>query len=253
MRSIQSYQSVPGRATGAAARGPAGLLAILVALAAALVLQGCGSGTGSSGGGPSGTGAPPPKDLGGVEVREYNGEKLGSVNDFRENSIKGPQRVDARTYRLKVDGKVSQPATYTYQQVTSEETTYTKVLQLDCVEGWSVKFLVEGVLLSDLIDRAKPDSDAVTVIFHAADGYTTSLPLDYVRARKILLGYRMNGLTLPEERGFPFQVMAESKWGYKWCRWVERVELSSDPDYRGYWESRGYSNTANLGEGFFGR
>ena len=26
-----------------------------------------------------------------VEIREYQGEKLSSVNDFRENSIKGPQ------------------------------------------------------------------------------------------------------------------------------------------------------------------
>jgi DMSO/TMAO reductase YedYZ molybdopterin-dependent catalytic subunit len=160
---------------------------------------------------------------------------------FRENSINGPQDVARATYRLRVDGKVAVPATYRYEDVVTKETTYTKVVTLNCVEGWSVKVLWEGVLLSDLIDRAKPTADATTVVFHAEDGYTTSLPLDYIRSNKILLAYRMNGLELPRERGFPFQVVAQDRWGYKWCRWVTRIELSSDPKYLGYWEQRGYS------------
>ena len=40
--------------------------------------------------------------------------------------------------------------------------------------------------------------------------------------------------------------MAESKWGYKWIKWITRIELSDDADYEGYWESRGYSNDADL-------
>jgi DMSO/TMAO reductase YedYZ molybdopterin-dependent catalytic subunit len=180
-----------------------------------------------------------------VEVRDYKGEKLGSVGDFRENSIKGPQVVDRGTYRLRVDGAVEESATYRYDQVLSEETTYSKVVTLNCVEGWSVKVLMEGVLLSDLIDRARPASDAVTVVFHAVDGYTTSLPLAYVRDRRILLAYRMNGIELPTERGFPFQVVSEDKWGYKWCKWVSRIELSRDASYQGYWETRGYSSSGD--------
>lgn len=35
-----------------------------------------------------------------------------------------------------------------------------------------------------------------------------------------MLAYKMNGVTLPPERGFPFQVVAQSKWGYKWVKWV---------------------------------
>lgn len=40
--------------------------------------------------------------------------------------------------------------------------------------------------------------------------------------------------------------MTESKRGYKWVKWVTRIELSNDPDYEGYWESRGFSNDADL-------
>jgi DMSO/TMAO reductase YedYZ molybdopterin-dependent catalytic subunit len=56
----------------------------------------------------------------------------------------------------------------------------------------------------------------------------------------------MNGVILPPERGFPFQLVAESKYGYKWIKWVTTIEISSDANFRGYWESRGFSNEANL-------
>lgn len=206
-------------------------ITIAVALAAALLTAGCASRPATGG------------KLPGVEVRQYKGQRLDSVNDFRENSIKGPQHVDIATYRLKVGGLVDAPATYTYNDVLSKETTYTKVMQLDCVEGWSVKLLWEGVLLSDLIDHSKPSSEATTIVFHAADGYTTSLPLEFVRSHKILLAYKMNGITIPEERGYPFMVVAEDHWGYKWAKWVTSIELSNDPKYLGYWEQRGYSQT----------
>ncbi len=191
--------------------------------------------------------------LPGVEIRDYQGQRLDSVNDFRENSIKGPQHVDISTYVLTVDGLVSSPATYTYDQVLSRETTYTKVTQLDCVEGWSVKLLWEGVLLSDLIDRAKPSEAATAVVFHAVDGYTTSLPLQTVRDSKILMAYKMNGIRIPDERGFPFMVVAEDHWGYKWAKWVSGIELSGDPNFLGYWEQRGYSQTGLRSQDMFAR
>ena len=52
---------------------------------------------------------------------------------------------------------------------------------------------------------------------------------------------------------FPFQLVAESKWGYKWIKWITMIELSDDSGYRGYWESKGFSNTGDLNESFFGR
>ena len=33
-----------------------------------------------------------------AEIREYQGEKLSSINDFRENSIKGPQYINISDY-----------------------------------------------------------------------------------------------------------------------------------------------------------
>ena len=194
-----------------------------------------------------------PSELEPVGITEYEGQKLSSADDFRENSIKGPQYVDMGSYQLEVSGLVENPKSYTYDEVTSENQHYKKVVTLDCVEGWSATMLWEGVLVKDLIAESGPLADAKVVIFHAHDGYTTSLPLEYVMDNNIMMAHKMNEMNLPPERGFPFQLVAESKWGYKWIKWVTEIELSDDVNYRGYWENRGYSNDADLDKGFFER
>ena len=190
-------------------------------------------------------------DLAGVEVREYQGENLSSVNDFRENSIMGPQEIDADSYRLAVSGLVQNQSQYTYDQVIGDHDLYKKAVTLDCVEGWSVKILWEGVLVKDLLNEAGVLPDAKVVIFHAYDGYTTSLPIDYILNNDIIMAYKMNDVILPAERGFPFQLVAESKWGYKWIKWITEIEVSDNTSYEGYWESRGFSNNGDLDESFF--
>ena len=109
-----------------------------------------------------------------------------------------------------------------------------------------MKILWEGFLLKDLLSEAGISPEAVNVIFYAYDDYSTSLPLDYILNNDILIAYKMNGLTLPPERGFPFQLVAESKYGYKWIKWITTIELSDNVNYRGFWESRGYPNDANV-------
>ena len=186
------------------------------------------------------------KDLESVEIREYQGENLSSVNDFRENSIKGPQQVDVEVYHLEITGLVENPQTYTYNEVISKNQLYKKVVTLNCVEGWSATILWEGLLVKDLLTQASPLASAKVVIFHAYDDYTTSLPIDYIMDNEIIIAYKMNEIPLPPERGFPFQLVAQSKWGYKWIKWITTIELSDDVNYKGYWESRGFSNSADL-------
>lgn len=185
-----------------------------------------------------------------VEVRSYEGKDLSSIADFRENSIAGPQHVNLSAYRLEVTGLVDAPKNYTYEEVLTRQ-KYSKVVTLYCVEGWSVDILWEGVLLKDLFEETGVLDGANTVIFRAQDGYSTSLPLDYLMKNDIMLAYRMNNVTLPEERGFPFQLVAEERWGYKWIKWVTKIELSNDTSYRGYWEQSGYSQDGSLDKSKF--
>jgi DMSO/TMAO reductase YedYZ molybdopterin-dependent catalytic subunit len=185
-----------------------------------------------------------------VEIKEYEGRKLSSINDFRENSIKGPQYLGKESYRLEINGLVNNPQTYTYDEIIHRP-NYQKVVTLNCVEGWSVTILWEGILVKDLIKEAGINPKAKIIIFNSQEGYSTSFPLDYIMKNDIMMAYKMNGLTLPPERGFPFQLVAENKWGYKWIKWITQIELSDNENYRGYWESRGYSNDGDLDKNFF--
>ncbi|MFH1199798.1 MAG: molybdopterin-dependent oxidoreductase [Candidatus Micrarchaeota archaeon] len=195
---------------------------------------------------PTGNSPFTPTALNETIVLAYNGTRLDAPSVLRENSINGPQYVDRLGYRLQIYGLVERPVNLTYDEVVFDASAlphYSKVVELDCVEGWSANLLWEGVLVKDLVARAGGASaGANTVIFHAADGYTTSFPLTYFDGSGILLAYRQDNLSLTPATGFPFQLVAESKWGYKWIKWVTGIELSNDAGYKGYWESRGYSN-----------
>jgi DMSO/TMAO reductase YedYZ molybdopterin-dependent catalytic subunit len=180
------------------------------------------------------------------EIREYEGQDLSSISDFRENAIRGTQYINASDYSLTIGGLVNKILEYTYDEIVNRFQKYQKVITLHCIEGWSVDILWEGFLLEDLLNEADLNSTAKTVIFYAVDGYSTALPLDYILENKILIAYKMNGLTLPPERGFPFQLVAESKFGYKWIKWITEIELSDNENYLGFWERRGYSNEANV-------
>ena len=136
------------------------------------------------------------------------------------------------------------PQSLTYQQVLSLPVVK-RAVTLHCVEGWKEHLLFEGVRLADLFAPARPREGVRTVIFHAADGYSSSLPYDDVIRLDIMLAAMINGRVLDAKRGFPFQVVAQSKLGYKWVKWLTRIELS-DKTYKGYWEKRGYDNKADV-------
>lgn len=186
-----------------------------------------------------------------VEIREYQGERLSSLNDFNENAIKGTQRVDINEYLLEIVGLVQETKEFSYNEIINNFNHYKKVATLDCVEGWIVKILWEGILVKDLIGKDNIMPKAKIIIFHAYDGYTTSFPINYIFDNNILLAYKANETILPSNRGFPFMLVAESKWGYKWIKWVTKIEISDDEAFRGFWESRGYANEGDIDKSYF--
>ncbi len=180
-----------------------------------------------------------------TETISYQGQELTPISQQRNNAVKGTQYINRESYRLQVGGLVENPQNFTYEEITGLPQT-SKVVDLICVEGWSFTAKWTGVKMSDLFAETGAFGNATTVIFHSADGYSTSLDVDYLLKNDIILAYRLNDVTLPPERGFPFQLVAEGKYGYKWAKWIVRIELSDSP-YKGYWEERGYNNRADVG------
>ncbi len=187
-------------------------------------------------------GTPTSAELEKSQLAVYQGQTLDSITTSRENSIEGIQYVDVKTWKLTVDGLVTKPTTYTYDELLSKFQHVKRVAHLDCVEGWGETNLWEGVLIKDVLNAVGVKPEAKVVILHAHDGYTTSYPVQYLLSDQRQLTFSLNGVTLTAERGYPLRLAVWDKWGYKWIRWVEHLELSADENYRGYWESRGYSN-----------
>ncbi len=180
------------------------------------------------------------------ELTQYQNQTLSPISAVYQNAIAGTQYINQSTYRLSITGLVNQPLKLTYNQVVNSHQPIQKVVTLNCVEGWSATILWEGIQVNDLLTDAGVNSQATVVIFKASDGYTTALPLDYVVQNHIMIAYKMNNVTLTPEIGWPFMVVAQDQYGYKWAKWLTEIEVSSDTGYLGYWENRGYSNDATI-------
>ncbi|MCL7475542.1 MAG: molybdopterin-dependent oxidoreductase [ANME-2 cluster archaeon] len=180
-----------------------------------------------------------------IEATQYQGINLSPISQQRITAIFGPQDIDIETYQLQIDGLVERPMNFTYDQVIAYPST-SKVVTLTCVEGWYFTAKWTGIPLGTLLNVTGIKENATAVTFYAVDGYSTSLDLDYLLDNDIMLAYRINDVTLSRERGFPFQLVSEGKWGYKWPKWITRIELR-ETSKKGYWEIRGYSDEANIG------
>lgn len=206
-------------------------------VSAAFLISSCGTGSAA---GPASPGEE-------VEATEYLGKRLTPIEEQGNNALRGTKIIDRDTYILTVDGLVDNPLSITYDKLL-EYPQESWLMDLNCVEGWDFTAKWTGPQLNSIFNDAGVQPGAKIAIFYTADveeGYS-SLDLDYIRDNNIIIALKLNDITLPNDRGFPFQVVAKEKFGYKWAKWVTRIELSSDTSFRGYWEKAGYNNNADI-------
>jgi len=183
-----------------------------------------------------------------TEATQYQNVNLTPILQQRNNAIEGTQHIDAQSYHLVVNGMVQNQLSLSYSDLQSLPQV-SKLATLNCVEGWNFTAKWTGPSLKSIFDMAGVLPGASVVIFHTADdpdGFT-SLDYSYIIDNDIIIAMKLNDVTMPADRGFPFQVVAEGKYGYKWAKWVTGIELSDNTNFRGYWENAGYNNDATVG------
>ena len=171
------------------------------------------------------------------------------VVSFPINTVKDGPAFDPVSWRLKVDGLVRRPLDLSFADFTAlpqvEETK-----DFTCVEGWTVPGVRwKGVALRELMVMADLDPRATHFVFHSGDGvYTDSLTIDEAFRPAVQLAHEMNGELLPPEHGQPVRLIVPGSYGYKYVKWVVRVEaIAAGPaGYQGYWEERGYPAQAEI-------
>ncbi len=100
-----------------------------------------------------------------------------------------------------------------------------------------------GIKISTLLETAKIKQGAVKIVFAAADGYSSGLTVEDANRDNVILAYEKDGQALSSLR-----LVVPGKWGYKWVNQVAHIEVV-DYDYLGFWESKGYSDRAEISEG----
>lgn len=179
---------------------------------------------------------------------EFDGERLPpgqrETSKFPVLSKSGTPDWDPATWEFTVTGAVEQELSFSWEEF-QDLPSETQRQDFHCVTGWS-KFDCEftGVTFPALAEMAGVEDDAVHVMFSALDDYTTNLPLEECMREEVLFAYEFDGEPLAPEHGGPLRVVTPHKYAYKGAKWVTGVEFLTEPE-RGYWEKRGYSNTAN--------
>ncbi len=152
--------------------------------------------------------------------------------------------LSRESWRLRVDGACENPLNldwesfHAFQQVED-------ISDFHCVTTWSkLDIHWKGVRVSEILARAEPREDASHLLCHAYDGYTTNLPLEEALKDDVLLVYEANGEALPHEHGGPVRMITPQLYAWKGAKWIQQIEILSE-DQPGFWEQRGYSNTAH--------
>lgn len=157
---------------------------------------------------------------------------------------KNPQ-IKTETYVLTIDGEVKNPVKLNWSEVLQLPKTVS-VSDFHCVEGWSVLDCKwEGVCFEDIRKLVKPEETAKAVTFECADNYTTSLFLTELVGNDVLLAYSLNGQPLEEGLGFPLRLVVPNKYAYKSALWLTRLHFTRNKEL-GFWERRGYSDSADV-------
>ena len=146
-------------------------------------------------------------------------------------------------WRLQVDGEVAEPLALGWDDLSAMPQV-TEASDFHCVTTWSKMDMTwTGVRLCEVLARAQPIDAAAFVFFEAYDGYTTNLPLEEALKDDVLLGHTVDGKPLAMEHGGPVRLITPQLYAWKGAKWIKRIEVLAE-DRLGFWEQRGYSNSA---------
>ena len=192
-----------------------------------------------AGAGPTNRHGMPRLPTGQREVRNWPVLDLGHV-----------PRIPLEQWQLEVGGLVENPLELRWHDFLALPQVE-DVSDFHCVTTWS-RFdnHWKGVRFRTIAERAVPKDGARFVLCTAYDvapglglPYSTNLPLARAIEDDVLLVHTWEGQPLPVEHGGPVRMITPKLYAWKGTKWIRRIEFLAE-DRRGFWEERGYSNTA---------
>jgi DMSO/TMAO reductase YedYZ molybdopterin-dependent catalytic subunit len=193
---------------------------------------------------PEGTGPPnrhgmPKLPVGQHEVRNWPVLDLGEQPD-----------ISPQNWKLEVTGLVENPITLSWDQFLALPQV-DDVSDFHCVTTWSrYDNRWRGVRFRTIAELAVPSHSARFVLCTGYDfmpgtyiPYTVNVPLARAVDDDVLLVHAWEGKPLPREHGGPVRMITPKLYAWKGAKWIRKIEFLAE-DKKGFWEVRGYSNSA---------
>ena len=193
------------------------------------------------------------------------GVVMANARFYVRNHFETP-RLDPATWRLQVSGLVEHPLRLSLRDLRDLR-SQTLVATLECAgngrstfdppaegEQWGLGAVSTaewaGVPLTEILDRARPTSQACEVVFRGADQgrageaaglvrFERSLPVADARHSEALLAYAMNGELLPLEHGYPLRLIVPGWYAVASVKWLTEVEVIGAP-FEGFFQTQRY-------------
>ena len=158
--------------------------------------------------------------------------------------------VSTRDWKLEIGGLVANPLTLRWDDFLALPQV-DDVSDFHCVTTWSrYDNRWRGVRFRTIAELAVPQDAAKFVLCTGYDfmpgsyiPYTTNLPLARAVDDDVLLVHTWEGEPLPREHGGPVRMITPKLYAWQGTKWIRKIEFLAE-DHRGFWEIRGYSNSA---------
>ena len=152
--------------------------------------------------------------------------------------------INVSEWHLQITGDVEKPMTLNISDLMALE-QIDLTCDVHCVTGWTLlDSRWRGISMKTILDHVKVKENAGFIIFEASGGYTSSIPLADALKDNVILAHGFYGQRLPQAHGAPLRALVPDRYFYKSVKWLKGIKISA-VDEPGYYESAGYSNSAD--------
>lgn len=210
------------------------------------------------------------------EQEPYNAETgiesladpVTATDAFYVRSHGAVPEIDPEAWRLRVHGMVGRELSLSLETLREAFREQTVTATLQCAGNRRSRLMAireipreapwgpgatgtavwTGVALADVLALAGPRPGASDVGFEGADlsleadpvqRFGGSIPLDKATRSEVLLAWAMNGEPLAAVHGAPLRVVVPGYIGARSVKWLERIEVGSEP-WTGYFQDVAY-------------
>jgi DMSO/TMAO reductase YedYZ molybdopterin-dependent catalytic subunit len=151
---------------------------------------------------------------------------------------------DPATWDFRVWGQVDAAQSWSWSEIQ-----HLPVVTIDgdlhCVTRWSsLGHTWTGISSRSLHDLVRVRPSARFVLLHGEGGYSANMTIADFLDRRVVLATHHGGEPLTPEHGAPLRAVVPDRYAWKSVKWLRGVEFRAE-DRPGFWESFGYSNSAD--------